>query len=115
MKTIGPALFQFLDDDNSGAISMAELLAAIHSPSLMDFVASVKCPVLTKLFHEDTAKVQKTMVKIDTGKSGDITFLEWMAFLNQVQIDRLAFYRQRCLLRQRVYMGLGMEPGKRWL
>eukprot|EP00613_Pedinella_sp_CCMP2098_P018804 CAMPEP_0171771562 /NCGR_PEP_ID=MMETSP0991-20121206/54166_1 /TAXON_ID=483369 /ORGANISM="non described non described, Strain CCMP2098" /LENGTH=702 /DNA_ID=CAMNT_0012376921 /DNA_START=220 /DNA_END=2328 /DNA_ORIENTATION=+ len=111
MATIGPALFEFLDVDGDGAVTVDEVLAAMGDEQLMDYVNSVKCPILTRLFHENEEKMRKSFRKIDTSKTGDIDFEEWMSFLGRVQRGRLNFYQRRFLLQDRVYAGLGMEPG----
>ena len=49
----------------------------MQTEELISFVDSVKCPVLRNLFHEDTGELAKSFKIIDTGQSGDITFVEW--------------------------------------
>lgn len=112
MATIAPALFQFLDSDMDGRLSVGEILAASGERALLQFIDHTNCPVLKRLFAEKEAAVLRAFRRIDRDRSGDIGEGEWMAFLRQMQSDRLHFYRQRFLLKAHVYAGLGLEPGE---
>jgi len=60
-----------------------------------------------KKYHSPLSPQQR----IDTNRTGDISFEEWMEFLGKVQRGRLDFYQKLFLLKDNVYSGLGMEPG----
>jgi hypothetical protein len=60
MATIGPALYQFLDQDGDGAVTLDEIMDAVNSEQLLEYVNSIKCPILTKLFTEDKSKMMSS-------------------------------------------------------
>lgn len=112
MAVIGPALYKFIDADGDGDATIEELSAAITNPDILAYVDSIKCPVLGRLFHNNPRSQIRAFKKIDQDGSGSISLQEWESFLNNVQRDRLKFYRKQFLLKDYVFMGRGMEPGE---
>jgi hypothetical protein len=110
MPVIGPAIFQFIDSKDSGALTLDEFVAAMNNRAIVEFVESIGCPILNRLFHSNPKKQKRAFETLDTDKSGDISLDEWKTFLAKVQRDRLLFYRQQFLLKDIVYLGMGMEP-----
>jgi len=112
MATVGPAIFDFVDKDGSGTMTIDEFVAALVDETLMTFVKGIKCPVLRRLFSEKEEYMRQGFKKIDDDGSGQIDKVEWMKFLSNVQKERLTYYKQRFLLQGKTYAGLGMEPGE---
>jgi len=111
MANIGPQLFELIDSDSTGYLTTDDLIAAMGEKSLIEHVRGIKCPVLMKLFDEKESYMRKAFEKLDTDGSGTIDEEEWMAFLRQVQADRLLYYKKKFLLKNHVYSGKGIEPG----
>jgi hypothetical protein len=112
MSVIGPALFKFIDKQGYGNITIDDLMTAMDDQKILDYVKSVNCPVLKKLFSPEHRKQVKVFKKINASHSGMINEKEWNVFLRKIQMDRLDFYRKQFLLKNNCYSGRGMEPGE---
>jgi len=86
MATVGPAMFQFVDKDGDGSLTVDEIIDAMGQKKLVEFVKGVKCPVLLRLFQEEESLMRKAFKQIDKDNSGHIDEDEWMNFLYGVQV-----------------------------
>mmetsp|Transcript_64441 Transcript_64441/g.145339 ORF Transcript_64441/g.145339 Transcript_64441/m.145339 type:complete len:351 (+) Transcript_64441:635-1687(+) len=110
MAEIGPAIFRYIDDDNTGEISCGEIMEVIHNDeALKEFIHSLKAPVLTSLFEKDDMAMRYSFGRIDTDASGHIDEHEWMEFLGQLQRDRLEYFTKKFLVSNYAFAGRGMD------
>jgi Ca2+-binding EF-hand superfamily protein len=115
---IAEELFKLFDRNGDGEATADEVDEVLTREEIKKYLNSLNNQDLKTLIREAPPD-KKTGVKkrvfskaIAQSKPECITKEEWLNFMSRLRRETLITYRKKAMLNYRVYMGLGLEPGK---
>lgn len=101
------ALFDMIDVDRNGFLTMAELERGVRRREVSEFISKTRNVTLKGLRKVD--RFAKVFSMMDKSDSGVLTKADFASFVRAIALERIRFMRVAGLLYGRCYWGLGLK------
>lgn len=134
-RDVCEAIFDVVDVDQSGYLSLEEIVEAGGDPSVIKYAKASHQPILAALLTKGSAindeegelkdrkptrqerldleRMERAFLQsVDGDGDGRVSRVEWAAFVEFLRQERLTFLKQYMLIFRHVYFGRGLDPTK---
>ena len=134
-RNVCEAIFDVVDVDQSGYLSLEEIVEAGGDPSVIKYAKASHQPILAALLTKGSAindeegelkdrkptrqerldleRMERAFLQsVDGDGDGRVSRAEWAAFVEFLRLERLTFLKQYMLIFRHVYFGRGLDPTK---